>query len=104
MLGIACLIIGVSSYWVLSNSLMNRAYEQLEETAHRAVIFKPRDHEAAADLTAASSGTGAPCSTPPARAPAPWGSAPPTGKPSSLVCWTLWAPSRNSARPTGTPY
>lgn len=49
MLGIACLIIGVSSYWVLSSSLMNRAYEQLEETAHRAVIFKPRDHEAAAD-------------------------------------------------------
>ena len=41
MLGIACLIIGVSSYLALSNSLMERAWDQLNETAHRAVSFKP---------------------------------------------------------------
>ena len=41
MLGIACLIIGVSSYIALSSSLMGRAYGQLDEAAHRAVSFKP---------------------------------------------------------------
>lgn len=37
MLGIACLMIGVPSYWAISNSLMDRAYAQLDEAAHRAV-------------------------------------------------------------------
>lgn len=37
MLGIACLMVGVSSYWVISSSLMDRAYAQLDEAAHRAV-------------------------------------------------------------------
>lgn len=41
MLGIACLMIGVSSYWAISSSLMDRAYSQLDEAAHRAV--KPLD-------------------------------------------------------------
>lgn len=41
MLGIACLIIGISSYTVLSNSLMDRAHGRLDEAAHRAASFKP---------------------------------------------------------------
>lgn len=49
MLGVACLIIGVSSYWVLSKSLMDRAYGQLDEAAHRAVSFKPVDSNQAGE-------------------------------------------------------
>lgn len=41
MLGVACLIIGVSSYTVLYSSLMDRAHGRLNEAAHRAAAFKP---------------------------------------------------------------
>lgn len=48
-LGLACLVVGVSSYWVLSSSLMNRAYGQLDETAHRAVSPGPGAPQGADD-------------------------------------------------------
>ncbi|GGH66208.1 sensor histidine kinase [Rothia aerolata] len=52
MLGIACLIIGVSSYLTLQNSLMGQAAGRLSEAAHRAVTFSPGDEDDAAASSA----------------------------------------------------
>lgn len=64
MLGIACLIIGVSSYTVLENSLMDRAGGRLSEAAHRAVSYKPGSHTPAPpDSALAENSTSSPVAT-----------------------------------------
>lgn len=46
MLGIACLIIGLSSFLTIKNSLESQVGERLDQTSHRAMIFKPEDAHA----------------------------------------------------------
>lgn len=41
MLGISCLIIGVASFVTLKNSLHAQYAERLDQTSHRALMFKP---------------------------------------------------------------
>lgn len=43
MLGVACLIIGLSSFLTIKNSLESQVSERLDQTSHRAMIFKPED-------------------------------------------------------------
>lgn len=50
MLGIACLIFGISSYVILQKSLMNQVTQRLDEASHRATIYKPEDHSNIKDL------------------------------------------------------
>ncbi len=43
MLGAACLIIGLSSFLTIKNSLESQVSERLDQTSRRAMIFKPED-------------------------------------------------------------
>ncbi|GAA1046311.1 HAMP domain-containing sensor histidine kinase [Rothia amarae] len=43
MLGVACLIIGLSSFLTIKNSLESQVSERLDQTSRRAMIFKPED-------------------------------------------------------------
>lgn len=43
MLGVACLIIGLTSFLTLQSSLQSQVSERLEQTSHRALMFKPED-------------------------------------------------------------
>lgn len=59
MLGVACLIIGLSSFLTIKNSLESQVSERLDQTSHRAMIFKPEDAPARNGGTGGAGGANA---------------------------------------------
>lgn len=59
MLGVACLIIGLSSFLTIKNSLESQVSERLDQTSHRAMIFKPEDAPACNGGTGGADGANA---------------------------------------------